>query len=203
MKPTSILLSITLFIGTAVSAFAEEFKVATVDMHTLLTQFHETKSAEAEAKVENEGIKKKDQERMEAIIALRDDLKKLAAEFQDPSLAEAKRKAVQQKAMDAEQNLKMLGREREEFLQRRSRALKEKMGEKMSSLRNTVIKTVREYAATQDVDYVFDGSGLTATQVPFLLYVKEPVDITEGVLKELNKNAPAQPEKKAEEPAKK
>ena len=39
-------------------------------------------------------------------------------------------------------------------------------------------------------DYVFDKSGLSTSQVPFLLYTKDATDITAGLLKDLNKDAP-------------
>ena len=40
-------------------------------------------------------------------------------------------------------------------------------------------------------DYVFDKSGLSTSQVPFLLYTKDATDITAGLLGVLNKDAPA------------
>jgi len=156
-------------------------------MRKLLNDFYETKAAEAEAKVEREAIKKDVDQRMVAIKAIQEELVKLKAEIQDPSLAVEKRESLVGKFREKEQNLQLLGREHEEFLQRKDRALKEKMFAKMNDLRQKVIAKAQAHAEAQGVDYLFDGSGLTATQVPFLLYVREPVDMTELVLAELNK----------------
>lgn len=182
----------------SIPAFSAELKVGTVNMRLLLNSFHETQAADAEAQVERDNLRKKAEERMTAINALQEELKKLDAEFKDPSLAVARRKKVAAEFGKRQESLKMLGRDHDEFLQRSNRALQEKMRAKTADLRIKVIGAVQAYAATQNVDYVFDGSGLTSSQVPFLLYVREPVDITEGVLKELNKDAPAEFKKKAE-----
>lgn len=196
MKHRSLFLILTLLL-TALPVFGEKMKVGTVNMRKLLNSFHETKIADAEGKVERDGLRKKDDERMTAIKAIQEELSKLKAEFDDPSLSAARRKKVAGQFQEREENLRMLGRERDEFLERSRRAIQEKMIAKMNDLRGKVMAKVQAYAATQDVDYVIDSSGLTSAQVPFLLYVREPVDITEGVLVELNKDAP-----KTSEPAK-
>ncbi len=196
MKHRSLFLILTLLL-TALPVFGEKMKVGTVNMRKLLNSFHETKIADAEGKVERDGLRKKDDERMTAIKAIQEELSKLKAEFDDPSLSAARRKKVAGQFQEREENLRMLGRERDEFLERSRRAIQEKMIAKMNDLRGKVMAKVQAYAATQDVDYVIDSSGITSAQVPFLLYVREPVDITEGVLVELNKDAP-----KTSEPAK-
>ena len=52
-------------------------------------------------------------------------------------------------------------------------------------------KLVEDRAKSDDYDYVFDKSGLSTSQVPFLLYTKDATDITAGLLDQLNKDAPA------------
>ena len=42
------------------------------------------------------------------------------------------------------------------------------------------------------MDYVVDSSGLTTAQVPFLLFAREKVDLTDDLLKILNKESPAE-----------
>jgi Skp family chaperone for outer membrane proteins len=85
-----------------------------------------------------------------------------------------------------------LDRERREFLQRRNQALNEKMVQRMKGILEEIRKLVEEQAKTDDYDYVFDKSGLSTSQVPFLLYTKDATDITAGLLKDLNKDAPAE-----------
>jgi Skp family chaperone for outer membrane proteins len=63
----------------------------------------------------------------------------------------------------------------------------------MNDIRSDVVNVVNQYAEGAEVDYVFDESGLTSTQVPFIVYVRNRVDITADVLKLLNKDAPKDP----------
>ncbi len=174
----------------ATSASAGELKVATVNMTTLLNNYYKTKAAENEDEVEKTDIKKDDAERLSALQALKEELRKLFNEFNDPSLSADKKKAISKTAADRKATLAALEREREEFLQRRGRALNQKMGGIMDQIRTDVIEAVNAHAATQNADYVFDNSGLTTSQVPFLIYVRNKIDLTDAVLEKLNKDAP-------------
>ena len=170
-----------------------KMKLGTVNMAKLLTEYHLTKAALAEEDVEREEIKKDDQERIVAIKAMNDEMKLLDAELRDPSLAEAKRRASLEKLKLYDAKIKALGKERDDFLQRRGKALNQKMGSIMNEIRIEVVNSVAAHAKdSTDVDYVVDSSGLTTAQVPFLLFAREKVDLTDDLLKLLNKESPTE-----------
>lgn len=170
-----------------------KMKLGTVNMAKLLTEYHLTKAALAEEDVEREEIKKDDQERIVAIKAMNDEMKLLDAELRDPSLAEAKRRASLEKLKLYDAKIKALGKERDDFLQRRGKALNQKMGSIMNEIRIEVVNSVAAHAKdSTDVDFVVDSSGLTTAQVPFLLFAREKVDLTDDLLKLLNKESPAE-----------
>ena len=185
--------------GLSLSAAYGQLKIATVKMNTLLNEFHQTKAAEQEDQVQRADIKKDDAERVAGIKAMAEELKNLQAEFNDSSLSDKKRKEIAVTARDRQGRFAALQKEREEFLQRRNRALNQKMIALMDEIRVKVMTAVNAHAAKNNFDYVFDDSGLTSSQVPFLLYVRNKVDITDKVLAELNKDVPktepATPEK--------
>ena len=60
----------------------------------------------------------------------------------------------------------------------------------MKGILEEIRKLVEEKAKLDNYDYVFDKSGLSTSQVPFLLYTKDATDITAALLKDLNKDAP-------------
>jgi Skp family chaperone for outer membrane proteins len=68
--------------------------------------------------------------------------------------------------------------------------LNEKMLQRMKGILEEIRKLVEEQAKAEDFDYVFDKSGMSTSQVPFLLYTKDATDITASLLKDLNKDAP-------------
>jgi hypothetical protein len=65
------------------------------------------------------------------------------------------------------------------------------MVQRMKGILEEIRKLVEEEAKKEDYDYVFDKSGLSTSQVPFLLYTKDATDITAVLLEDLNKDAPA------------
>lgn len=170
-----------------------KMKLGTVNMTKLLIEYHLTKAARAEENIEREDIKKDDQERIVAIKAMSDEMKLLDAELRDPSLAEAKRRASLEKLKLYDAKIKALGKERNDFLKRRGNALNQKMASIMNEIRIEVVGRVAAHVKdSTDVDFVVDSSGLTTAQIPFLLYARERVDLTDDMLKLLKKEAPAE-----------
>ena len=177
-------------LGLVISATAAPFKVATVNMTTPLNDFNKTKAAEKEQAAETENVRKLDAERQASIQAMIEDLRKLQKEYNDPSLSAEKKKSISETAGDRQATLAALQRERKEFIDRSRRALNQKMVGLMDEIRVKVMESVDAHAATLDVDYVFDESGLTNNQVPFLVYIRNKVDMTADVLAKLNTDAP-------------
>lgn len=180
----------TLFLGMTLGANAGQLKVGTVNMMRLLTEFHEKKAAEAEEKVAMEAIEAAYKERVESIKAIEEELGKKQNEFNDPSLAEAKRKQIAASAQELSDTRTVLIKESEDFLKTKRRSLNQKMVGMINDIRNKVETAVSDHAATLDVNLVFDESGLTSSRTPFLIYSRNTVDLTDAVLEKLNKDAP-------------
>jgi len=175
----------------AVPAVAQDkLKIATVDMQTLFKQYHRTNEAQKEINVERAKIQQNNNERLETIRSLEDELQSFRKQLEDPSISEKKKQDLYKTFQMKTQEGVALDRERREFLQRRNTALNEKMVQKMRGILEEIRKLVEDRAKSDDYDYVFDKSGLSTSQVPFLLYTKDATDITAGLLDLLNKDAP-------------
>lgn len=208
-KPQNILLMSIIrqfFVAAfAISLFstaqAEDSKlnIATVDMQELFKSYYRTAEAQEQINVERARIQKENNERMERIRELEENLQKLRKQVEDTTLSQSKRMELQEESKAKLQEGVALNRERQEFIQRRDRALNEKMVQRMKSILEEIRKLVEERAKVGDYDYVFDKSGLSTTQVPFLLYTKDATDITAGLLETLNKDAPEGSLKKEDE----
>ena len=171
---------------------APTVKIATVDMQELFKQYYRTNEAQKQINVERARIQKDNNERLARIRELETNLGNLKKQIEDPSINDSKKQALFKDWQMQQQEGIALDRERREFLQRRNQALNEKMVQRMKGILEEIRKLVEEQAKTDDYDYVFDKSGLSTSQVPFLLYTKDATDITVGLLKELNKDAPAE-----------
>jgi len=181
----------------AVPAVAQDsLKIATVDMQMLFKQYHRTNEAQKEINVERAKIQQNNNERLETIRNLEGELQGLRKQLDDPAISDKKKQDLFKNFQMKTQEGVALDRERREFLQRRNTALNEKMVQKMRGILEEIRKLVEDRAKADDYDYVFDRSGLSTSQVPFLLYTKDATDITPGLLDALNKDAPAATPKK-------
>ena len=177
---------------TLASAQDGKLKIATVDMQELFKQYYKTNDAQKQINVERARIQKDNNERLARIRELEGQLGGLRKQLEDPTINDAKKQALFKDWQMQQQEGIALDRERREFLQRRNQALNEKMVQRMKGILEEIRKLVEEQAKKDDFDYVFDKSGLSTSQVPFLLYTKDATDITAGLLKDLNKDAPAE-----------
>lgn len=196
-------LAVALAASLTTFSFAAEGKlnIATVDMQELFKQYYRTNEAQKQINVERARIQKDNNERLARIRELEDNLSKLRKQLDDPSLNDSKKQTLFKEWQVQQQEGIALDRERREFLQRRNQALNEKMVQRMKGILEEIRKLVEEKAKLDNYDYVFDKSGLSTSQVPFLLYTKDATDITAGLLKDLNKDAPAESLPSANDPA--
>ncbi len=185
--------ALVLALGLCGAAAAQDgkLKIATVDMQELFKEYHRTNEAQKQINVERARIQKENNERLATIRELDTDLQNMRKQLDDPSISDSKKQTVYQEWQMKQNEGIALDRERREFLQRRNQALNEKMVQRMKGILEEIRKLVEEQAKAEDYDYVFDKSGLSTSQVPFLLYTKDATDITGVLLKDLNKDAPA------------
>jgi Skp family chaperone for outer membrane proteins len=181
------------------AAQEDKLKIATVDMQELFKQFYRTNEAQKQINVERARIQKDNNERLARIRELETTLGNLKKQIEDPSINDSKKQALVKDWQLQQQEGIALDRERREFLERRSQALNEQMVQRMKSILAEIRKLVEEQSKIANYDYVLDKSGLSTSQVPILVYTKDATDITAVLLKDLNKDAPAEEDAPDEE----
>ena len=186
-----IALAFVATIAPAGAATDSKLNIATVDMQELFKQYYRTNDAQKQINVERARIQKENNERLARIRELEENLQKLRKQLEDPALNDSKKQTLFKDWQGQQQEGIALDRERREFLQRRNQALNEKMVQRMKGILEEIRKLVEEKAKGDNYDYVFDKSGLSTSQVPFMIYAKDSTDITAHLLKDLNKDAPA------------
>ena len=175
---------------SATSASAQRLKIATVDMQILFKEYHRTNDEQQKFSEEFARIQKENNERLTGIRELEEKLKGLKKQIEDPTIADGVKR---DKSRDFQLKLdeaKAMDRERREFLGRRTRALELKKQASMQGILEEIRKLIVDHAKAEDFDYVLDKSGLSANQVPFLLYTKDATDVAVALLSKLNVNAP-------------
>jgi len=182
------------------SATAQDAKIniATVDMQELFKQYYRTKEEQKQINVDRALIQKHNNESLALIRERENEIVNIKKQLEDPSINDSKKQSLYKELQTKSQEGIALDRERRERLERRYQALNEKMVQRMKGILEEIRKLVEEHAKTQNYDYVLDKSGLSTSQVPFLLYTKDATDITSAILKTLNKDAPKESEAPAE-----
>lgn len=173
------------------SAAAEKLKIATVDMQNLFKEYHRTTEEQQKFSEEFARIQKENNERLAGIRAIEESLQGLKKKIEDPTLNDNVKREKSREFQLKLDEAKAMDRERREFLNRRTRALELKKQASMQGILEEIRKRIVDHSKKEDFDFVLDKSGLSANQVPFLLYTKDATDITSALLVELNKDAPA------------
>ena len=80
-------------------------------------------------------------------------------------------------------------RERKEFLNRRNRALSDKMRKQMRGILVKIQRSVSERAKEGNYDFIFDVSASSNQGIPFVLHARETTDLTNSLLAEINEGS--------------
>jgi len=169
-------------------AQADPPKIGTVDMRALFEQYHRTEEARKQHSLEQARVSRDNNERLARIRELEAELGRTRNQIEDPAVNESRKQDLFKEWQMRQQEALALNREREEFLQRRTRALNEKMMQRMREILEEIRKVVEEQARVDDFDFVFDRSGLSTSQVPLLVYSKDAVDLTGKLLDRVSRD---------------
>ncbi|MEI8063190.1 MAG: OmpH family outer membrane protein [Verrucomicrobiota bacterium] len=182
-------------------------RIATIDLNRLFTEYYKTPVASAKLKDTAELFNKEHDEMLAQYRKLVDDLNKLREE-QDkteytPEVREQKKKAIQDKLTETQ----AMQRNIEEY----RAGHRQMLDQQTQRMRQNIIKEIKEIVLkeSRDAGYgiVFDKSGNTANGEPTIIYSQDSIDITEDMLKVLNKNKPTESpkveEKSSNKPAEK
>lgn len=167
-----------------------QLRIATVDMQELFKQYHRTIEVQKQINADRARVQKETNERLARVKQVQEQIEVLGKQLEDPAVNEAKKNSLFKEWQAKQQEGMALDRERREFAQRRTQALNEMMVRKMKGILEEIRKIVEEQAKLDNFDFVFDRSGLSTSQVPFMLYTKDSTDITAVLLKRINQNAP-------------
>ena len=193
------ILVIAASIMSLTAATAEDLKIASVSMQKLFNEYHMTKKVQEQVRVDQERIKKDNAKRLEHIRSLQEEIEKLGKKAQDATLSENKRLELQREIKLKLSEGNAADSERRQWLQRQSKALGEQTSEEQRVILEKNQKHVDEYAREQDLDMIIDSTASSATRTPVFAFMKDKFDVTDVLLKDLNKDAPAAEAKKEEE----
>jgi len=185
-KSLSIVFALTLFLPIA--AFAQgAMKIGTVDMQRAFKDYNKTKEAEAKINDAKNAAKKEYDDRAEAYKKALDDINNLNKQLESSALSADKKTQVAKDRDDKIANIKNMEREISDFRQTRERQLQEQLMRVREGIVKEITDVVMEKVKTNNLDLVFDKSGMSINGVPVLMYSHDNIDFTNDIIAVLNK----------------
>jgi outer membrane protein len=179
-----------LALATAGLGQTQPGRIATVDLNRVFNEYYKTPVASGKLKDQAEGFNKEHEEMQADLRKAIDDLNKLRDESEkaeySAEVKEQKKKAVQEKLGEADKKRRDL----EEYRRSHQKILEDAT----QRMRQGILKEINDVITKESKDagyqLVFDKSGNTLNGVPTLVYSQDSLDITDDIIKILNKNAP-------------
>ena len=197
----------SLCLGVTAQTQVQSGRIVTVDLNKIFNEYYKTPVASSKLKDTAEQYNKEHDEMVASYRKQVDELNKLREE-QDKTeytqeVREQKKKAFQEKLAETQKTQ----RDIEEFRNSHRQIL----DQQTQRMRQGILKEISEIVSKEARDagyaFVFDKSGNTFNGTPGIVYSQDSVEITDDIIKILNKNKPAETpkaeEKKPEKPAEK
>ena len=186
MKKLLFLTLATLFV-LPVAVRAQGMKIGTVDMNRTFREYNKTKDAEAKINDAKNQAKKEYDERADSYKKALDDINNLNKQLEAPALSADAKAAKAKDRDDKISNIKNMEREITEFRQTRERQLQEQALRMREGIVKEITDVVMEKVKANNLDLVFDKSGMSINGVPVLMYSHDNIDFTNDVISVLNK----------------
>ena len=168
-------------------------KVGTVDMNRAFKEYNKTKDAEAKINDAKNAAKKEYDERAETYKKSLDEINKLNQQLEAPALSADAKTAKAKERDDKITSIKNMEREINEFRQTRERQLQEQALRMREGIVKEITDVVMEKVKSNNLDLVFDKSGMSLNGVPLLMYSRDAAEFTNDVIAVLNKPGRATP----------
>ncbi|MFN2508650.1 MAG: OmpH family outer membrane protein, partial [Chthoniobacterales bacterium] len=148
---------------------------------------NKTKDAEAKINDAKNAAKKEYDERAEAYKKALDEINKLNQQLEAPALSADAKSAKARERDEKITSIKNMEREINEFRQTRDRQLQEQFLRMREGIVKEITEVVMERVKANNLDLVFDKSGMSLNGVPLLMYSRESVEFTNDIVTALNK----------------
>jgi outer membrane protein len=185
-KSLSILFA--LMLAFPLAAFAQgTLKIGTVDMQRAFKEYNKTKDAEVKINDAKNAARKEYDDRAEDYKKALDEINNLNKQLESPALSADKKTQTAKDRDDKIAKIKNMEREISEFRQTRERQLQEQLMRMREGIVKEITDVVMEKVKANNLDLVFDKSGMSINGVPVLMYSHDNVDFTNDVIAVLNK----------------
>ena len=183
-----------LMLSFPLAAFAQgTLKIGTVDMQRAFKEYNKTKEAESKINDAKNAARKEYDDRAEDYKKALDEINNLNKQLESPALSADKKTQTAKERDDKIAKIKNMEREISDFRQTRERQLQEQLMRMREGIVKEITDVVMEKVKANNLDLVFDKSGMSINGVPVLMYSHDNIDFTNDIIAVLNKPGRAAP----------
>ena len=172
-----------------VAAAAAEVRIAVVDLDRIFREYYKSRIAEDFLNQQAEAARIYMGQLNTRLEAARADARKLGTNALNPALSDSDRKKAADAADAALAKVKSIETEISLYTNERMRELRRVEQEKRNEIIADIQKEIQRRAAAGNYAFVFDCSGRSTNNLPSLLVYPKKNDISDAVIRELNRSA--------------
>jgi outer membrane protein len=162
-------------------------------MQRAFKEYNKTKEAEAKINDAKSAARKEYDDRAEDYKKALDEINNLNKQLESPALSADKKTQTAKERDDKIAKIKNMEREISDFRQTRERQLQEQLMRMREGIVKEITDVVMEKVKANNLDLVFDKSGMSINGVPVLMYSHDNIDFTNDIIAVLNKPGRAAP----------
>ena len=182
-----ILFAAVLFLSST-AVFAAD-RIAVIDLEKVFRNYYKSRIAEETINQRGDAIRNYLAQLDAQLTALRQEANKLAMNASNLALTEADRIKAKNAAVEARKKVKAKETEIELFVSENRREIKELENKKRTEIMADIQRAVSRRATAEGYNFVIDRSGKTLNGQPAVIFYPAKNDITDAVLRELNRTA--------------
>lgn len=182
-----ILFAAVLFLSST-AVFAAD-RIAVIDLEKVFRNYYKSRIAEETINQRGDAIRNYLAQLDAQLTALRQEANKLAMNASNLALTEADRIKAKNAAIEARKKVKAKETEIELFVSENRREIKELENKKRTEIMADIQRAVSRRATAEGYNFVIDRSGKTLNGQPAVIFYPAKNDITDAVLRELNRTA--------------
>lgn len=180
---------IVLLAGFAAVLSAAELRIAVVDLDKVFKSYYKSRIAEDFLNQQAEAARTYMSQMNSQLEALRAEARRLGTNALNPALTDQARKKAADEADAAMAKVKSKETEISLYANERRREFLRLQQEKRDSIVKDIQQEIKRRAAAGNYAFVLDSSGKTTTGLPAVLVYPAKNDISDEVIRELNRSA--------------
>jgi outer membrane protein len=187
----SLIASVVLLAGAAALHAQATLKVVVVDMAKVYDTHYKTEEANAKFNDAAQRAQEQLEQINKQIQSAADEYKSLVEQAKSPMANDQAKAKAGEDANRKMEDIQRLNNEAQNFRANTQRSLQQRAKNHRDLIMDEIMKVVNDISRAKGATLVLDKSGPSILGIPVVLYSDPSYDITEDVVKEVNKDRPA------------